>query len=868
MTWTGTSSDNWNVAGNWDPAQVPGMGDTAVIPESKKAVVDDTTSVTLDCSGEVSVESGKTLWLTGTSYLKGGKLSGDGDVTIMVNDSELQWSGGSIEGNGTFTVGENTRLVIDTAYVVGITCPLENKGQVMLNAGDLCLYGGGTGAGTFTVSGGAYLYFEQGNYSIGGNFVNSGEMTIWDTSSVSFNAGYRQDSTGTLALKVWGSGSNEYCKLDVADAAELGGILEIDFINDYDPQVGDTFEIMTCGSRAGEFSEINSNMEGITLVPAYTGTGLTLTVSDGTTPEENVCEIGENKYTTLDSALSAAISGQTIKLLKSIDYDHSIEIVNKSITFDLNGFNLNILNTTVGGTIEENSGLYVKGNAAVSLEGAGEFNVTGTWYGVFAERDSESGGTPSVTVTNATGIGRDGVAAQYSKVTVKGDATSRGSTYSGVWASYENAEVIVEGDVYANGEMSMGVNTDTLASVTVKGSVIVDGDNSIGIKASDDGDVTVEGNVTVSGIDCIGVSFLSVVDQPSIVTIKGVIEAEKYILFEAEDESKWEYSLRDGDFDEETADYIYYTKDNVSFVYVSMFAGGSGTVEDPYLIAHANQLYNIKYYHFFGKHYKQIADIDLGGYFSLGEGWDPIGLGESPFLGVYDGDGHTISNLFITRPYQGDIGLFGCVGELSEILNVGLLNADVTGCRDVGGLAAINAGIIANSYVTGKVSGTTYAGGLIGYNMGSVTDSYFDGTVSRVKGYDTDEVEYAGGLVGCNSEEGSITGCYAKATVESGGPLIGGLAGGNLGSITDSHAISAVTGYYYVGGLTGSNEGIVNNSYADGNVTGTSLVGGLIGYNSSLLADSYFTGTVTASDDYTGGLVGDNSGGSIEGYQA
>jgi len=571
---------------------------------------------------------------------------------------------------------------------------------------------------------------------------------------------------------------------------------------------------------------------------------------------ENVCEIGERKFATLDDALNVVGDGETIRLLEHIDYSGGIAIVDKSIIFNLNGFNLNVLNATGGETIEENSGLYVEGNSTVSLEGEGEFNVTGTWYGVFAE--CNEGESAEVTVTNATGIGRDGVAAQSSKVTVKGDATSRGSTYSGVWASYENAEVIVEGDVYANGEMSMGVNTDTLASVTVKGSVIVDGDNSIGIKASDDGDVTVEGNVTVSGIDCIGVSFLSVADQPSIVTIKGVIEAEKYILFEAEDESKWEYSLRDGDFDEETADYIYYTKDNVSFVYVSMFAGGSGTVEDPYLIAHATQLYNIKYYHLFDKHYKQIADIDLDGYFSLGEGWDPIGLGESPFLGVYEGDGHTISNLFINRPYQGDIGLFGCVGEGSEILNVGLINADVTGRHEVGGLAAINGGLITNSYVIGEVSGTTYAGGLIGYNMGSVTDSYFDGTVSHVKGYEADGVEYAGGLVGDNFQEGSITGCYAKATVESEGPLIGGLAGGNLGSITDSHAISNVTGFSCVGGLTGDNRGIINNSYADGNVTAVSYAGGLVGQHESPhpITNSYFTGTVTAPGGVTGGLVG------------
>ena len=574
-----------------------------------------------------------------------------------------------------------------------------------------------------------------------------------------------------------------------------------------------------------------------------------------------------NDQTTLTSALTAAQTGDTIKLTANITYNSTIVIKNKSVTFDLNGYTLNVVNNAKEYTAEEMSGLYVKGNAAVALEGDGEFNVTGSWYGVFAE--CNEGESAEVTVTNATGIGRDGVAAQHSKVTVKKDATSSGSTYSGVWASYENAEVIVEGNVYANGEMSMGVNTDTLALVTVKGSVIVSGKNSIGIKAGDDGDVTVEGDVAVSGSGCVGAFLLSEAGKASIVTIKGVIEAEKYILFEAEDESEWEYSLRDGDFYKETGDYIYYTYDK-SFVYVSMFAGGSGTAEDPYLIAHASQLYNIKHYDYFGKHYKQIADIDLDGYFGLGEGWVPIGLGESPFCGFYDGDGHTISNLFINRPYQRGIGLFGCVGEYSEILNVGLINADVTGRHDVAGLAAINGGLIANSYVTGKVSGTTFAGGLIGSNWGSVTDSYFDGTVSHVKGNETDNVEYAGGLVGYNSEGGSITGCYAKATVESEGPLIGGLAGVNLGSITDSHAISDVTGSYYVGGLTGNNGGIINNSYADGTVTGASQAGGLVGLNESLhpITDSYFTGTVTASDYYVGGLVGDNRGGSISNCHA
>ncbi|NLB55416.1 MAG: hypothetical protein GX811_06570, partial [Lentisphaerae bacterium] len=210
--------------------------------------------------------------------------------------------------------------------------------------------------------------------------------------------------------------------------------------------------------------------------------------------------------TTLTNALTAAQTGDTIKLTADIPYNSTIVIENKSITFDLNGYTLNVVNNAEKDTAEEMSGLYVKGNAAVALEGDGEFNVTGSWYGVFAECDSESGDTPSVTVTNATGIGLDGVSAQSSKVTVRGDVTSSGAEGRGVWASYEDAEVTVEGDVYANGENSVGVCSDELAFVTVKGSVTVSGYNSRGIEAYDRGEAIVEKDITASGTGSIGIN--------------------------------------------------------------------------------------------------------------------------------------------------------------------------------------------------------------------------------------------------------------------------------------------------------------------------------------------------------------------------
>jgi uncharacterized repeat protein (TIGR02543 family) len=599
-----------------------------------------------------------------------------------------------------------------------------------------------------------------------------------------------------------------------------------------------------------------------------------------------------NDQTTLTNALAAAQTGDTIKLTADITYTSTIVIENKSVTFNLNGYTLNVVNNAEEDTAEEMSGLYVKGNAAVALEGDGEFNVTGSWYGVFAE--CNEGESAEVTITNATGIGRDGVAAQHSKVTVKGDATSSGSTYSGVWASYENAEVIVEGNVYANGEMSMGVNTDTLASVTVKGSVIVSGSGSMGIKASDDGEAIVENDITASGTGSIGIdtmhsnitaygnvtgdygginAFGSNVDitggvrtlgsevnnygvsatkfsrinvegdvrsnekgaviwaedneTPSTIAIRGVIEAPKYV----------QIGIKTLDFTDgrhttsiDGCYIIYEDPDNlyVGAVGVAEYAGGSGSVEDPYLVVHADQLYNVRNH--LDKHFRQIANLDLSGYRS-GSGWAPIGTSTDRFIGTYDGDGHIIDNLFIKQVgvWNNRIpaGLFGYTGAEAEICNLALKSVDVTGCYYVGSLVGNNSGGITNVIGTGSVTGEWDTGGLVGRNNGSLIGSCFMGDVTG-----TAIIEYGewtGGLVGYNL--GAITNCWATATVVSEGDNVGGLVGENLteGIITESYSSGDVTAGDYTGGLVGSNSGEITACYSICTVSGDRDVGGLVG---------------------------------------
>ncbi|MDD4369443.1 MAG: fibronectin type III domain-containing protein, partial [Oscillospiraceae bacterium] len=288
------------------------------------------------------------------------------------------------------------------------------------------------------------------------------------------------------------------------------------------------------------------------------------------------------------------------------------------------------------------------------------------------------------------------------------------------------------------------------------------------------------------------------------------------------------------------------------------FAGGSGTLEDPYLIATEDHLNNVRNH--LEKHFKLTANLDLNvAPYNSGTGWEPIGDEHTPFTGAFDGDGHTISGLFIKRPVDPFIGLFANIGLDTKIRNVGLINANVTGYNHVGGLAGRNRGQITNSYAIGNVTGEAETGGLVGENSGPISDSYAQGTVTDNYGGEI------GGLVGENTASGTITSCYANVKVNLTGNTnygsTGGLVGYNFGGITKSYAVGAVAGRFRVGGLAGTSTGTIDKSYATGAVIGTvnydTKVGGLVGHNEGSINNSFARGDVSGKDK-AGGLVGYN----------
>ena len=284
-----------------------------------------------------------------------------------------------------------------------------------------------------------------------------------------------------------------------------------------------------------------------------------------------------------------------------------------------------------------------------------------------------------------------------------------------------------------------------------------------------------------------------------------------------------------------------------------------------------------------------VDAADSGGlYWNSGWGWDPI---LPHFTGTFQGNGKTIANLYIHQNveenYRTYLGLFSYVGATGLIDGVKLRDVNIRTQGTtivVGVLVGVNRGAIRNSSVTGRINlngvYSESAGGLVGENEkdGSITDSYAKVEIAG-------NPHYVGGLIGRN-DGGIIVSSYSTGAVSStaSGPWVGGLAGYNGGSITASYSrspVKATGNTAQVGGLVGLNygsnptyPGTITASYATGPVvaTGTNpsvgvglAVGGLVGWNNGTITAAYSRSPVKATGNgvIVGGLVGRNSRSSL-----
>ena len=292
------------------------------------------------------------------------------------------------------------------------------------------------------------------------------------------------------------------------------------------------------------------------------------------------------------------------------------------------------------------------------------------------------------------------------------------------------------------------------------------------------------------------------------------------------------------------------------------FCGGDGTLTNPYLICTAAQLDSVRY--FLDKHFKLTKDINIadGTLILDSKGWLPIGNNVtnsvvSRFSGSLNGDGKIITNLWINRPNENYIGLFGYIdGARIDSLGVKINTTGIIGLSTVGGLAGIslNNATIKNCYVTGNIIGTgNNIGGLVGVNdMANITNCYTSGSINGAGN--------VGGLAGANQDNGKISNSYATGNI-SGTGTVGGLVGENTNgcSIQYCYASGSISGTYSIGGLVGNNGGSIQNCVAANDMIKTSVgdcnrIRGNSSYSESLI-NNYANSAMIVEKASTSGTV-------------
>ena len=324
---------------------------------------------------------------------------------------------------------------------------------------------------------------------------------------------------------------------------------------------------------------------------------------------------------------------------------------------------------------------------------------------------------------------------------------------------------------------------------------------------------------------------------------------------------------------------------------LELYSGGSGTEIDPYIIANAKDLDNVRYS--LSSHFIQTKDIDLSEFGDNykaefrginGKGCVPIGGNDASdktqhFTGSFNGNGYKITNLYINRAAPGQ-GLFSILGEEGVLkgINITVHSDGISGTGIMGTLVALTASsseISDCNVINGKINGYQMTiGGLVGWSASNISNCSVECTIkvdfldsgeeqgcvgglvgicdgasniidSKVECAINSKISNVGGLIGNSKTTGYIRNCTAYGTVLCDENVnAGGLIGNNSSTVENCAAKVAVVGCYGAGGFVGINTGKISKCYSFGNVGCISsqncgFAGGFAGTNNNQIVDCY-----------------------------
>jgi len=295
LTLNGTTG-SWNVGsgGTIRRGTISATGGASLtVPVSNSATLE---GVTL--AAGLTVANNATLLVRNGLTLNNAKLTieGTGNSTSVIFSLGAQTLGGTGEvifgGNGNnylYAQGNNTSTGPAT-LTIGSTISIRGpRGGVIqgyyandrvINQGAIIADATGHTITVSQITNQGTLYASGGALNVSALATNAGVLRAGIGRVISIVGNFTNGVTGTVHIDFSGSGASEFGRLSVSGATTLAGTLNLNLINGYSPAQGDSFGVISFGSRSGQFTTINGAVigDGNQFAPAYSATGLTLNV--------------------------------------------------------------------------------------------------------------------------------------------------------------------------------------------------------------------------------------------------------------------------------------------------------------------------------------------------------------------------------------------------------------------------------------------------------------------------------------------------------------------------------------------------------------------------------------------------------------
>ncbi len=357
-------------------------------------------TVMSEFSGSPTFNNTGTFALTAASSFTG---------TIGSGMTVSQVSGSTLTG-GTWNMSGGTTLTVSGASLTTIsanaTVSLSGSSSTFSNLSGLA-----TNNGTFSLT--SHTFTASGNFSNAGtlNLQAGGDLSITGSNT------FTQTSAGTLGIQLAGTSASQYGVLSVGGLATLAGTLNVTE-SSFNPAAGNSFQVITFGTRSGDFSTKNLTLaDGNVLFANYSSSGLTLvTAPPGTTVDWTD---GTGSWSTASDWSTGAVPGSS-----DVVYIPAAG----NVTFSAGSSTIAGLNdagalTVSGGTFTVNG----------TVSGAGSFTLSGGTLSnsTFASGTTLTGSGFSATMSGVTVNGTLDLATNNNDIDVTNGLTLNGTTNIG-----------------------------------------------------------------------------------------------------------------------------------------------------------------------------------------------------------------------------------------------------------------------------------------------------------------------------------------------------------------------------------------------------------------------------------------------------